>query len=192
MNNQKFNSGIMTITAAAMSAALITVCSWISIPALGPFVPFTLQTFAVFVIAGLFDLKTGFISIMVYLFMGAVGVPVFSGFKSGFAAITGPTGGYLVGFLFMIVTICLFKKIKSESIVYLIIGMSIGLVLCYIFGTIWLYCVFAHNGDSKSFISILSICVIPFIIPDILKMTAAVILVSRVYSPLKKMGFVKA
>ena len=192
MNNQKFNSGIMTITAAAMSAALITVCSWISIPALGPFVPFTLQTFAVFVIAGLFDLKTGFISIMVYLFMGAVGVPVFSGFKSGFAAITGPTGGYLVGFLFMIVTICLFKKIKSKSIVYLIIGMSIGLVLCYIFGTIWLYCVFAHNGDSKSFISILSICVIPFIIPDILKMTAAVILVSRVYSPLKKMGFVKA
>ena len=192
MNNQKFNSGIMTITAAAMSAALITVCSWISIPALGPFVPFTLQTFAVFVIAGLFDLKTGFISIMVYLFMGAVGVPVFSGFKSGFAAITGPTGGYLVGFLFMIVTICLFKKIKSESIVYLIIGMSIGLVLCYIFGTIWFYCVFAHNGDSKSFISILSICVIPFIIPDILKMTAAVILVSRVYSPLKKMGFVKA
>ncbi|MBQ1517686.1 MAG: biotin transporter BioY [Clostridia bacterium] len=192
MNNQKFNSGIMTITAAAMSAALITVCSWISIPALGPFVPFTLQTFAVFVIAGLFDLKTGFISIMVYLFMGAVGVPVFSGFKSGFAAITGPTGGYLVGFLFMIVTICLFKKIKSKSIVYLIIGMSIGLVLCYIFGTIWFYCVFAHNGDSKSFISILSICVIPFIIPDILKMTAAVILVSRVYSPLKKMGFVKA
>ena len=192
MNNQKFNSGIMTITAAAMSAALITVCSWISIPALGPFVPFTLQTFAVFVIAGLFDLKTGFISIMVYLFMGAVGVPVFSGFKSGFAAITGPTGGYLVGFLFMIVTICLFKKIKSTSIVYLIIGMSIGLVLCYIFGTIWFYCVFAHNGDSKSFISILSICVIPFIIPDILKMTAAVILVSRVYSPLKKMGFVKA
>ncbi len=192
MNNQKFNSGIMTITAAAMSAALITVCSWISIPALGPFVPFTLQTFAVFVIAGLFDLKTGVISIMVYLFMGAVGVPVFSGFKSGFAAITGPTGGYLVGFLFMIVTICLFKKIKSESIVYLIIGMSIGLVLCYIFGTIWFYCVFAHNGDSKSFISILSICVIPFIIPDILKMTAAVILVSRVYSPLKKMGFVKA
>ena len=70
--------------------------------------------------------------------------------------------------------------------------MSIGLVLCYIFGTIWFYCVFAHNGDSKSFISILSICVIPFIIPDILKMTAAVILVSRVYSPLKKMGFVKA
>lgn len=192
MNNQKFNSGIMTITAAAMSAALITVCSWISIPALGPFVPFTLQTFAVFVIAGLFDLKTGVISIMVYLFMGAVGVPVFSGFKSGFAAITGPTGGYLVGFLFMIVTICLFKKIKSESIVYLIIGMSIGLVLCYIFGTIWFYCVFAHNGDSKSFISILSICVIPFIIPDILKMTAAVILVSRVYSPLKRLGFVKA
>ena len=192
MNNQKFNSGIMTITAAAMSAALITVCSWISIPALGPFVPFTLQTFAVFVIAGLFDLKTGFISIMVYLFMGAVGVPVFSGVKSGLTAITGPTGGYLVGFLFMIVTICLFKKIKSESIVYLIIGMSIGLVLCYIFGTIWFYCVFAHNGDSKSFISILSICVIPFIIPDILKMTAAVILVSRVYSPLKKMGFVKA
>jgi len=192
MNNQKFNSEIMKITAAAMSAALITVCAWISIPALGPFVPFTLQTFAVFVIAGLFDLKISAVSLSVYILLGAVGVPVFSGFKGGLAAITGPTGGYILGFLFAVITICLIKNIKKGSWICMVIAMITGLAVCYAFGTLWFYFVFAHNGETKSMISILSMCVIPFIIPDILKMAAAVALLSRVSAPLKKMGFVKA
>ena len=190
MQKQRINSSIMTITTAAISVALITVCAWISISAFGPFVPFTLQTLAVFVIGALFDLKTGVISLCVYILLGTFGVPVFSGFKSGIGAVTGPTGGYILGFLFAVITICLFKKIKSDSIVCLAIGMIAGLIVCYTFGTIWFYLVFMHNGETKSILSILGMCVVPFIIPDLVKMAAAVVLANRVSVPLKKMGFV--
>ena len=81
-------------------------------------------------------------------------------------------------------------KIKSDSIVCLAIGMIAGLIVCYTFGTIWFYLVFMHNGETKSILSILGMCVVPFIIPDLVKMAAAVVLANRVSVPLKKMGFV--
>ena len=78
MQKEKINPNLITVTSVGICAALLTICSWISIPALGPFVPFTLQTFAVFLIAGLFPLKTSLCSVVVYIALGAVGVPVFS------------------------------------------------------------------------------------------------------------------
>ena len=77
----------------ALMAVIITICSWISIP--GP-VPFTLQTFAVFTALLLLGTRDGLISIVVYLLLGAVGVPVFSGFSGGIGHLLGPTGGYLI------------------------------------------------------------------------------------------------
>ena len=82
----------------ALMAVIITICSWISIP--GP-VPFTLQTFAVFTALLLLGTRDGLISIVVYLLLGAVGVPVFSGFSGGIGHLLGPTGGYLIGFIVM-------------------------------------------------------------------------------------------
>ena len=81
----------------ALMAVIITICSWISIPLV---VPFTLQTFAIFFALVFLGGTYGTISITVYILLGIIGVPVFSGFKSGIAAITGPTGGYIVGFVF--------------------------------------------------------------------------------------------
>ena len=80
----------------ALGAVIIAVCSWISIPTV---VPFTLQTFAVFSVLGLLGGKRGTISVLIYILLGAVGVPVFAGFSGGFGVILGPTGGYIVGFL---------------------------------------------------------------------------------------------
>ena len=80
----------------AIGAALIAVCAWISIPA---DVPFTLQTFAIFAVCGLLGGKRGTVSVLVYLLLGAVGAPVFAGFRGGFASLIGTTGGYLVGFI---------------------------------------------------------------------------------------------
>ena len=80
----------------AIGAALIAVCAWISIPAE---VPFTLQTFAIFAVCGLLGGRRGTVSVLVYLLLGAVGAPVFAGFRGGFAALIGTTGGYLVGFI---------------------------------------------------------------------------------------------
>ena len=81
----------------ALSAALMAVCSWISIPAA---VPFTLQTFAVFLTTGLLGGRRSTIAVMLYIFLGAVGLPVFSGFSGGIGHLIGPTGGYIFGFSF--------------------------------------------------------------------------------------------
>ena len=82
----------------AIGAALIAVCAWISIPA---DVPFTLQTFAIFAVCGLLGGRRGTVSVLVYLLLGAVGAPVFAGFRGGFASLLGTTGGYLVGFVLL-------------------------------------------------------------------------------------------
>ena len=92
------NSNILSMVYIALMAVIIAVCSWISIP--GP-VPFTLQTFAVFSALLLLGTRNGILSITVYLLLGAVGVPVFSGFSGGLSHLVGPTGGYLIGFLVM-------------------------------------------------------------------------------------------
>lgn len=179
-------SNILNLTFVALSVAMLAVCSWISIPALGPFVPFTLQTFAVFLIAGLFNWKMSLTSVVVYILLGVVGVPVFSGFKGGLYALLGPTGGYIVGFLFCVLIISLFKYIGKESVLSLVVGMIVGLAVCYAFGTVWFYFV---TGQSKGIFAILSLCVFPFLIPDAVKMVLAVILVNRLQIPLKKIGF---
>ena len=87
----------------AIGAALIAVCAWISIPA---DVPFTLQTFAIFTVCGLLGGKRGTVSVLVYLLLGAVGAPVFAGFRGGFASLLGTTGGYLVGFASVVRPTC--------------------------------------------------------------------------------------
>ncbi len=188
MQKKKIDPKLITLTMGAMSVALIAVCSWISIPLFG--VPFTLQTFAVFLIAGLFDLKTSALSMTAYLFLGAVGLPVFANFKSGAAVIVGPTGGYLIGFLAAFFIIALFKKIKKDSTVFLAIGMLVGLIESYALGTLWFYFIAAKG--SKSIMEILGICVFPFVIPDIIKLVIAVILVNRLSVPLKKMGYYRS
>lgn len=186
---KKTNSNILSLTCVAMSVAILAVCSWISIPALGPLVPFTLQTFAVFVISGLFDWKKSISAIAVYILLGAVGVPVFSNFKGGIAALTGPTGGYIVGFIFMIIVIQIFKNIKKGSFIFLITGMLIGLAALYTFGTTWFFVVYTSAGNITTLGSVLAMCVLPFIIPDLLKMALAVIIVNRLSLPLRKIGF---
>ncbi|MEI3229118.1 MAG: biotin transporter BioY [Lachnospiraceae bacterium] len=81
----------------AIFAVLIAICSWISIPTT---VPFTLQTFAVFLAVGVLGGKRGTLSILIYLLLGAIGVPVFAGFTGGIGIVLGTTGGYIIGFLF--------------------------------------------------------------------------------------------
>ncbi len=187
MGKQKINSNVLTISVVGLSAALIAVCSWISIP-LGA-VPITLQTFAVFTIAALFDLKIGLMSITSYLLLGAVGVPVFANFKSGISVLKGPTGGYLIGFLLSAVIIGLFKKIEVKPKLFLVVGMIFGLIVCYAFGTAWFYFVYSGDGEKMGVLRILSLCVVPFIIPDMIKITAAFVLVRRLKVPLEKIGF---
>ncbi len=160
----------------ALFAALIAVCSWISVPAA---VPFTLQTFAVFAAVLLLGGKRGSLAVAVYLLLGAVGVPVFSGFKGGIGALLGPTGGYILGFLISALLIWAVTARFGESLGVLVAALLLGLAVCYAFGTAWFVVVYSRAKGPISVGSALGMCVVPFILPDLCKIALALLLSSR-------------
>ena len=121
------NKSVQNITQIAMFAAIIAVCSIISIP-LPSGIPVTLQTFAIALTGFLLGWKNGTISVAVYLAIGAIGVPVFSGFTGGFARLFGVTGGYLWGFLGM-AALCGIAANKNKALT--IILSILGLAVCH-------------------------------------------------------------
>ena len=175
MSNRK----IKDIVLISLFSAIIVVCSFITIPSA---IPFTLQTFAVFLCLNILGAKKGIISILIYIFIGVVGLPVFSGFNGGIGALLNVTGGYIVGFIFSAlifwVITSVFNK-KSRKIINLITSFM-GLIVCYIFGTLWYILLFIKNGEAINFISAFTICVLPFIIPDILKIVLSVALSEKI------------
>lgn len=158
-------------------AALIAVCSWISIP-IGE-VPITLQTFAVFLAVGLLGGKLGTISVTVFVLLGAVGIPVFTGFKGGIGVLLGTTGGYIIGFIFSALVIWLIESIFGKRPLVSIISMVVGLAVCYAFGTAWFMAVYTHKTGPIGLGAVLGWCVIPFIIPDIIKIALVFIITNR-------------
>ena len=157
----------------AVCAVLIAVCSWIGIPAT---VPFTLQTFAVFCSLGLIGGKRGTAAIVVYLLLGALGMPVFAGFTSGVGILFGITGGYLLGFILMGLVYWLGERLGKRKRIVEIGSMVLGLALCYAFGTAWFMFVYARQSGAVTLATALAWCVIPFVVPDLVKMALAVLL----------------
>ena len=164
-------SNIRNITMIGLMAALITICSWISIPIT---VPFTMQTFAIFFAISLLGGKGGFLSVLVWLLLGAVGLPVFSGFTGGIGKFANVTGGYLVGFLLPALLVWGITHFLGTKSPILVISMILGLISCYALGTLWFYLLAIHNGNATSIFAILASCVFPFILPDIIKITLAI------------------
>lgn len=167
---------IKDLTLIALFTALIAVCSWITIPAA---VPFTLQTFAVFLALGLLGGRRGTLSVLVYIILGAIGVPVFSNFKGGLGALFGNTGGYIIGFLVASIVIWALTHFLGNKTASLTLSMVVGLLVCYAFGTAWFMLVYMNTKDAVSLITVLSWCVIPFIIPDLIKIILALLLTKR-------------
>ena len=165
---------------AAMGIALTAICSWISIPALLPtMVPFTLQTFAVCLMAALFGLRLGLWTVFGYILLGMVGAPVFAGFRGGPAALLGPTGGYIVGFIFTALTVGLVSDRWNGKLPALVFAMALGMILCYTFGTVWFVIVYTRDNGSIGVLTALTWCVFPYLIPDGVKIALAAILAKR-------------
>ena len=160
-----------------MFVALMAVCSWINIPTT---VPFTLQTFAVFATVAILGMKRGTIAVLVYIILGAVGVPVFAGFSGGFGTLLGTTGGYIIGFLFTALITGGIIKAFGKKIWVMAAAMVLGLVACYAFGTVWFIYVYTSTKSAVGIMTALSWCVIPFIIPDLCKIALAILLERRV------------
>lgn len=160
----------------ALMAVIIAVCSWISIPTT---VPFTLQTFGVFMAVGLLGGKKGTISVLVYILLGAVGVPVFAGFSGGIGVLFGTTGGYIVGFLLSGLVYWAMTAAFGEKLLIMIVAMVLGLIVCYAFGTAWFMIVYAKNTAPIGLMTALGWCVFPFIIPDCIKIALAIVLTKQ-------------
>ena len=150
--------------------AIIAVCSWISIPTT---VPFTLQTMAVFLALGMLGGRNGFFSVLAYILLGAVGVPVFAGFKGGIAALLGNTGGYIVGFLLLAGVYWFMTSLLGNKIYIKAIAMVLGLLVCYAFGTAWFMLVYIKANGAVSLMTVLGWCVFPFLLPDAIKLAVA-------------------
>ena len=159
-----------------MFAVIIAICSWISIPSA---VPFTLQTIAVFTAVGVLGGKRGAISVLLYILLGAIGLPVFAGFSGGFGVLFGSTGGYIAGFFFSALLMWGMETLWGNKKTVLISSMILGLLVCYAIGTAWFMLVYTKTTGAVSLMTVLGWCVIPFIIPDCIKIALSFILTTR-------------
>lgn len=164
------------IVQTGLFAGMIAVCSWISIPSA---VPFTLQTLGVFTAIGVLGGKKGTLSILTYILLGIVGLPVFAGFAGGIGVLFGATGGYILGFLFSALFMWGMETLFGNRKIALGMAMIGGLLICYCFGTVWFMAVYMRNTGAIGVGAVLLRCVIPFIIPDLLKIAAALWITNR-------------
>ena len=148
----------------AVFAVVMAICSWISIPAT---VPFTLQTFGVFLAVGVLGGKRGTLSILVYILLGAVGVPVFAGFSGGIGSLFSNAGGYIIGFLVGALVMWGMEKVMGRK------TWALAVQMCYVFGTVWFMIMYTRSAGSVGLVTVLGWCVFPFIIPDLIKIAVA-------------------
>ncbi len=156
--------------------AVTCILGPLSIPLPFSPVPISFTVLAVYLSAYVLGPKLGTISFLVYLLIGIIGLPVFSGFTGGIGKLAGPTGGYLAGFILMApIAGWAIWHFKAQTIPSFL-GMILGTVVCYLFGTIWL-----ARQNSLSFMEALAVGVLPYLIGDAAKMVVAWIIGTRLY-----------
>ena len=166
---------VRDLVLCALMAALLAVCAWISFPVLE--IAYTLQTFGVFFALLVLGGARGTLAILVYILLGAVGLPVFTGFRGGIDA--------LLGFLFTGLVYWLVTGLLGRKLWVKILALVLGLVVCYAFGSGWFLTVYFRNGKSIGVWALLMKCVIPYLPADIVKMALALVLAPRVAKAVK-------
>ncbi len=167
------HSHVRDLVYIALGAVMITIGSWITVPSV---VPFTLQTLFVFLTVLLLGGKRGCVSVVIYILLGAAGVPVFSGFRGGIGHLLGLTGGYIVGFVLSALFMWLMEGFTKGKRWRKALVMVLALLILYAFGTGWFYVVYQKTTGPVGLMSVLGWCVFPFIIPDLIKIAIALFL----------------
>ena len=153
---------------SALCAALLCVLAPISIPTGG--VPITLSLLAVLLVAGILPKRLALPAVLCYVALGAVGLPIFAGFIGGFQVLAGPTGGFIIGYIPAALVVSLFNKSAAKRVV----SMVFATILCYIFGTFWLFIT-----TSAPFFPTLGTIALTCAIPDAIKIVAATVLADK-------------
>lgn len=169
------NRAVYRLVIIAICVAFMALCSYITIPFA---VNFSLQLFAVFLIAGCFPPIISVSATTLYFIIGAIGIPVFSGFNSGLSAILGASGGFLVSFPLIALIISIFQKYyRKNSFLYILVA-SLSLIVCYTVGSLWYMYVFCYSTPC-TFMTALAVSVFPFVIFDIAKLLLAFVLLKK-------------
>ena len=174
--NTRRSFSLRDMALCSLFAAILAVSAWLTIPGE---VPFTLQTFGVFAALGLLGGKRGTIALALYLILGAVGLPVFAGFRGGFGVLLGTTGGYIFGFLLSGLLYWALTSALGQRAWTRLLAMVAGLLLCYAAGTAWFMLVYLRQTGPIALSAVLLMCVVPFLLPDAVKLGIAWILSQR-------------
>ena len=173
------NKTVHTLTVCALMAALLCVLGPMAV-LIGP-VPITLATLILYLTVYLLGTKGAFLTVLVYLLLGAAGMPVFSGYQGGLSKLVGPTGGYLAGYLLLVPVSGLIMEWGKRKLFPTVLGMIAGTAVLYLLGTVWFIAM------TKSEIAhALSVCVVPFVPFDLVKILLAVSFGALIRTPLVK------
>ena len=172
MNNTTTKASVSTryLVSTALMTAVLCILAPMSIPIPVSPVPISLTNLVLYFGLFLLPWKQMFLSYVVYMLLGICGLPVFSGFSGGVGKLLGPTGGYLIGFIFLAAISGFFVEKFPAKIYMHVIGMILGMAVCYAFGTAWL-----AGQLGMSFVAGLGVGVIPYLPGDTAKIIIAII-----------------
>ena len=177
MDSNVFRISVRDMVFAAVFCALLCAVSPFSF-AFGP-VPLTFATLVIYLAAGTLRWKIAMLSVVLYILMGIIGLPVFTNFEGGFHKVAGVTGGFIIGYIPCAFATGFITEVFKKRIWSYILGMVIGTVLLYTCGTAW----FAYQTGSSFAIS-LTLCVTPFLIGDSIKIALACIITPQLRNAL--------
>ena len=163
---KKQRTHLKDLSLAALLTAVLVLSSFLCIPVGDGRI--SLQFLAVLLIGGLLPMKYALLSILSYLTLGALGLPVFAGFGAGLGVLFGPTGGFLLGFLPSVLVFDLLCRKKRSFPSFLVSGL-LALSCCYLSGSVW-YLIYL---PEHSLLTTLSVCILPYLLPDLLKILLA-------------------
>lgn len=185
---QNHTGHVAAIAKIAVMAAVICILGPLSVP-IGP-VPVTTGLLGIFLAVYILGGVSGGISVLLYILIGFAGLPVFAGFKAGPSVLFGPTGGYIIGYIFLAFIsgwfVKKFRKTSVKNLIFQFLGMVLGLAVCYAFGTAWL-----ALSMKLSFQAALAAGVLPFIGFDIAKIVASMLIGKAVVAALNKAGLME-
>ncbi|MDO4632423.1 MAG: biotin transporter BioY [Eubacteriales bacterium] len=175
--SEKRSSKTMIVVLTGMFAAVLAVLSQLSIP-MPSGVPVTLQTFAVALTAYVLGWKVGTLATVVYVLIGAVGVPVFANLHGGVGVLVGATGGFIWGFILMVLLLGFALEAKNK--VLLVVLSAAGLAVCHLLGILQFMAVMNANGKGMSFAAAAMLVSVPYLLKDIISVAAAYFLAMAV------------
>lgn len=176
--SKKFSVKDMVL--CALFAAVCCICSMITIPT--GIVPVTLGTFGIMVTAMILGTKRGIISVVLFIILGAIGLPVFSNLQGGIGILAGPTGGYIYSYILMVPIIGIASKCLNKTLssgMFTMLGCLVAILVCYVVGTAHFMIVMSVKGSAVGLWSALGMCVFPFVPFDIIKAVIAILIAPR-------------